>query len=143
MSDDGIQPEDLPSTWTSRNPEKPVIQPRVHPKTCLTASQKISNAEKRAMKHEAAVALYKQLDDFNLERDEFIKKVAKDTMKKPGYIRDLLLSRSRRATPRKANLHNALTHYMAKELNAGGCFFLVLFFQFEPPISDIHRQKCG
>ncbi|KIM39046.1 hypothetical protein M413DRAFT_67836 [Hebeloma cylindrosporum] len=118
MSDDEIQPEDLPSTWTSRNPEKPVIQPRVHPKKSLTASQKISNAEKRAINREAAVALNKQLDEFNIQRDEFIEKVAKDTMKKPGYIRDLLLSRSRQATPRKVNLHNALTHYMAKELNS-------------------------
>jgi len=52
MSDNGIQLEDHPSTWTTRNPDKPVIQSRVHAKKSLTASQKISNAEKRAMKHE-------------------------------------------------------------------------------------------
>jgi len=139
MSDDGIQPEDRPSTWTTRNPDKPVIQPRVHARKSLTASQKISNADKRAMKHEASIALHKKLDEFNIERDEFIEKVAKDTMKKPGHIRDLLLSRSKRATPRKPNLQNALTHYMAKELNAGGFFFFFFFlFDFKLP----YREGC-
>jgi len=138
MSDDGIQLEDHPSTWTTRNPDKPVIQSRVHAKKSLTASQKISNAEKQAMKHEAGIVLHKKLDEFNIERDEFIEKVTKDTMKKPSHIRDLLLSQSKRATPRKASLHNALTHYVAKELNAGEYCFFFFLFNFKLP----YREGC-
>jgi len=67
MSDDGIQLEDHPSTWTTRNPDKPVIQSRVHAKKSLTA-----------MKHEAGIVLHKKLDEFNIEHDEFIEKVANE-----------------------------------------------------------------
>ena len=119
MSDNEIQPEDRPSTWTSRNPEKPVIQPRVQPKKTPTASQKITNTEKQAMKHESALAFQQVITDFNARRDAFIDKAAKDNNKKPAYVRSLLLSKTKVAKPRQVNLHNALVHHVAKELNAG------------------------
>jgi len=80
MSDDEIQPKDHPSTWTSCNPEKPVIQPRVQPKKTLTASQKITNTEKQAMKHESSLAFQQVITDYYV----------KDNNKKPAYIRSLL-----------------------------------------------------
>lgn len=86
MSDNEIQPEDCPSTWTSRNPEKPVIQPHVQPKKTLTASQKITNTKKQAMKHKSALAFQKVITDFNAGCDAFIDKTAKDNNKKPAYV---------------------------------------------------------
>jgi len=65
MSDNEILPEDRPSTWSSRNPEKSVIQPRVQLKKAITAAQKISNAEKRAMKHDSTVAFQQVINGFN------------------------------------------------------------------------------
>jgi len=119
MSDNEIQPEDRPSTWTSRNPEKPVIQPRVQPKKTLTASQKITNAEKQAMKHESSLAFQQVISDYHVGRDAFIDKAAKDNNKRPAYVRSLLFNKSKITKPQQVNLHNALVHHVAKELNAG------------------------
>jgi len=119
MSDNEILPEDRPSTWSSRNPEKSVIQPRVQLKKAITAAQKISNAEKRAMKHDSTVAFQQVINGFNAGRDVFIENAAKENNKKTSYVRNLLLSKSQVAKPRKVNLYNALIHHVAKELNGG------------------------
>ena len=86
MSDNEIQPKDCLSTWTSCNPEKPVIQPHVQPKKTPTASQKITNTEKQAMKHKSALAFQQVITDFNVGHDAFIDKAAKDNNKKPTYV---------------------------------------------------------
>jgi len=90
----------------------------VHVQKKYSAAQKASAAEKQLMKQESSVAFQQALNNFNSGRDVFIDKVAKANSKKPSYVRDLLLSKSKAVKPRKVNLQNALVHHVAKELNA-------------------------
>jgi hypothetical protein len=119
MSDNEIQPKDRPSTWTSCNPEKYIIQPRVQPKKTSTAAQKITNAEKCAMKRESSLTFQQVITDFTAGRNAFINKAAKDNNKKPAYVRSLILSKSNITKSRQVSLHNALVHHVTKEVNRG------------------------
>jgi hypothetical protein len=111
--------QDRPSTWQSRCPLKPVIEPRAQPKKISTTAQKISNNEKRLMKEKNALALQDEIDHHFEERAALIIKLSSDFSKTPDYIRDLLSRSSNSVTHRGINLENALIHFESKKVNAG------------------------
>ena len=121
MSDADLEPEaqDHPSTWQSRCPLKPVIEPRAQPKKITTTAQKISNNEKRLIKEKNALALQDKIDNHFEERATLITKLSTEFSKSPEYIRDLLSRSSNAVSHRGINLENALIHFESKKVNAG------------------------
>ena len=139
MSDsEAPDPEDRPSTWQSRCPLKPVIEPRAQPKKNITTAQKISNNEKRLIKKKNALALQEEIDKHFEERAGLITKLASDFSKTPEYIRDLLSRSSNAVSHRGLNLENALIHFESKKVNGGESYF-DFCFPFMPKLLSVDR----
>jgi hypothetical protein len=119
MSDAEPETEDRPSTWQSRCPLKPVIEPRAQAKKITTTAQKISNNEKRLMKKKDALALQEEVDKYFEERAALITKLSEQFSKTPEYVQSLLSRSSNAVSHRGINLENALIHFESKKLNAG------------------------
>ena len=116
------EPEDRPSTWQTRCPLKPVIEPRAQPKKITTTAQKISNNEKRLMKEKNALALQEEVDNHFEQCAALITRLANDFSKTPEYIRNILSHSSNAVSHRGINLENALMHFESKKVNGGESF---------------------
>ncbi|KAG2100524.1 hypothetical protein BD769DRAFT_1393946 [Suillus cothurnatus] len=95
------------SSWASRNPTHPVIPTRSHP-ACLTEAQKASRALKTAQNKEQFKDHRKKLHELALAHHVSDK-----------HVKNLIGLQTHYKKTREPQLHNALIHAKAKEVNNG------------------------
>ena len=117
------EPQDLESTWASRNPTKPVIIPRTHVNKKRTHTEQITAHTKQVLNQEKAEALQQAIQACLTAREAEIKHLAKDYGKKPDYIERLLNHGTNYTSHQRPSFYNALVHHLAQELNEGTCTF--------------------
>ena len=108
------------STWSTRNPQRPVIPPRTSkPKQPLSEAERASRqiaAEQRSGRREALQADIKMYLEEQARKLDAIAAAHGVTVK---YLNNIVTSKTHYHTTRKPHLMNALMHAKAKEVNAG------------------------
>ena len=122
MSTDAVvdpEPQDLESTWASRNPVKPVICPRNNMKKNITHAEKIAAHGRRLVTQEKAEALQQAIQTCLAMREAEVKHLAKEHGRKSEYIKRLLNHGTNYTSNRRPSFYNVLVHHLAKEINEG------------------------
>ncbi|KAI5987294.1 hypothetical protein EDD15DRAFT_2199659 [Pisolithus albus] len=107
------------STWQARNPNRPVIPPRISKKNKISDAERASHqiaAEQRATKREALQADINTYLEEQKRRLETIATTHDVTIK---YLDRLVTSQTYYHTTCKPHLANALIHAKVKEVNSG------------------------
>ena len=113
------EPQDLESTWTSRNPTKPVIIPHTHVNKKCTHAEQITVHTKKVLNQEKAEVLQQAIKACLTACEAEIKHLAKDHGKKPDYIERLLNHGTNYTSHQRPSFYYALVHHLAQELNEG------------------------
>ncbi|KAJ7685781.1 hypothetical protein DFH06DRAFT_1358485 [Mycena polygramma] len=109
-----------PSAHASRNPTKPVQQPRARARGALSEAAKASRALKTELRLENDRALEKRFAEIFARREEHIVNLAKEFDRGEGYIRKVLENGARYTGKRAPSLKNAIMHHLSKKARENG-----------------------
>jgi len=106
------------SSWASHNPTHPVIPTRSHP-ACLTEAQKASHALKTAQNKERSKSLQDAIAQFIQDHRKKLHELALAHHVSDKHVKNLIGLQTHYKKTREPQLHNALIHAKAKEVNNG------------------------
>ncbi|KAL0948658.1 hypothetical protein HGRIS_010461 [Hohenbuehelia grisea] len=104
------------STHHERNTHLPA-QPEKRARHPLTEAEKATRALQRKATDNLTAAFHADLDEYLVENDIKIKRLAEKHSKKIEYVRSLLQHSTRFKKHREVSLRNALIHAKGKEVN--------------------------
>lgn len=112
------------NTYASRNPSKPVIEPKhVHKKPKVDKMTKMLKQEAREQAHKALMEAVKQCIG---RREKEVTELAEAHDKTEQYIQRLVNDETHYHQKREVNLYNAKIHWKSRELNEGEYFVISL-----------------